>query len=191
MMGKRARHPLALQAVVLVRAGLLLGILTLTLILPPSVQAHGSAPYPILLESPVGPYVVTLLADPDVGGGTFTVELALANGRAVPGGTTVTLWVRPQDGHREEAGYEGRRQTEGTDTFVVEIPFDTEGMWQARLVVNGPAGQGERAFSVRVTPPGTNRLGSLLCLLPFLALGLLWLIGARRHRREAEPEAER
>ena len=187
----RMHHLRAREAVGLFRAGLLLGLLLLELAFPRSAQAHGGAPYPILLESPVGPYVVTVLADPDVGGGTFTVELALVNGRAVPGGTTVTLWVRPQDGHREEAGYEGRRQAEGTGTFVVEIPFDTEGMWQARLVVNGPAGQGERAFSVRVTPPGTNRLGALLCLLPFLALGFLWLIGARRHRREAEPGVER
>ncbi|RMF33282.1 MAG: hypothetical protein D6759_07205, partial [Chloroflexi bacterium] len=120
----RMHHLWARGAVGLIGAGLLLGILLLELAFPPSAQAHSGAPYPILVESPVGPYVVTVLADPDVGGGTFTVELALVGGQAVPEGTTVTLWVRPQDGHREEAGYDGRRQPEGMGTFVVEIPFD-------------------------------------------------------------------
>jgi hypothetical protein len=69
-----------------------------------AVQANVGAPYPVLLEQAVGPYVVSALADPDVGAGTFIVQVLSAEGTAPPADTVVTLWVTPQDGHADEAG---------------------------------------------------------------------------------------
>ena len=91
----------------LVRTGVLLSWL-----LWPQVvaRAHVGSPYPVLLEQPVGPYVVSALADPDVGVGTFLVQVALPGGSTVPADTAVTIWVRPQDGHAAVAGHQAVRQ---------------------------------------------------------------------------------
>ena len=43
-------------------------------------MAHVGAPYPVLLEEPVGPYIVSALADPDVGTGTFYILVTMAGG---------------------------------------------------------------------------------------------------------------
>ncbi len=154
---------------------------------PPVVWAHSGGPYPVLLEQPVGPYVVSALGDPDVGVGTFTMQITLATGDLVPTDTVVTLWVQPQDGHTAEAGYQAQRQvTRDGEQFIAKVLFDAEGMWQVRLVVDGSAGRGETAFQVRVTPPGPGWLRTLFCLLPFLALGVLWLISALHHRVKTE-----
>ena len=154
------------------------------LLLPPTAQAHSGGPYPVLLEEPAGPYVVSVLADPDVGVGTFIVQAVLSGGGTVPADTEVTLWVRPQDGHAPEAGYRARRQqTRDGEAFVAGVPFDAEGVWQVRLVLEGTAGRGETTFNVRATPPGRRWLTAVLCLLPFIGLGALWLVAVLRSPR--------
>ena len=147
----------------------------------PDGQAHFGAPYPVLLEQTVGPYIVSALADPDAGVGTFIVEATLAGSRPVPGDTLVVVRVEPEDGHAPEASYQAQRQElRQGDRFVAKVPFDAEGMWRVRLGVEGSAGRGETTFRVRVTPPGPRWATTLVCLLPFVALGGLWVIGALR-----------
>jgi hypothetical protein len=149
-------------------------------------RAHVGAPYPVLLEEAAGPYLVSALADPDVGTGTFYVMISLTDGAAVTADTVVTLWVEPEDGHRPASAHQAPRQeTRYGERFVAEVPFDAEGPWSVRLLVDGPAGSGEISFPVRVTPSGTGWLATLACLLPFLLLGALWLRGARRQHRGA------
>jgi hypothetical protein len=98
-------------------------------------------------------------------------------------GTEVTVWVDPQDGHQSEAQHPAeRQQTRYGERFVAKVPFDTEGPWQVRLVIDGPAGQGETSFPVKVTPSGIGWLATLGCLVPFILLGALWLRGAQRQR---------
>ena len=164
------------------RLGLTLFLLTMGLLAPGVARAHVGAPYPVLMEEPVGPYLVSALADPDVGRGTFYVLVTLDD-VAPPQGTTVTAWVEPEDGHRPAEAYPAERQeTRYGERFVAKVPFDAEGPWQVRLVVEGPAGAGEVAFPVRVTPSGTGWLATLACLVPFLVLGGLWLRGVLRQR---------
>jgi hypothetical protein len=161
---------------------LLLGLL----LWPGEAWAHAGAPYPVLLEEPVGPYLVSALADPDVGGGTFYLQVALANGAELPAGTRVTLRTWPEDGHLSPAAYGAeRRRTRYGERFVAEIPFDAEGLWQIELTVEGPAGEGMVPFGVEVTPPGTW-LTTLACLLPFAAAALIWLRAALRRRPPAQ-----
>ena len=165
------------------RCLLLLGTLLAWLPSPATARAHVGAPYPVLLEEPVGPYLTSALADPDVGTGTFYVMVALPDGQPLPADTAVTVWVVPEDRHLAEAGYPAQReQTRYGERFVSEVPFDAKGPWQVRLVIGGSAGQGEISFPVEVTPSGIGLLASLACLVPFLILGGLWLRGARRQR---------
>lgn len=161
---------------------LLLGGLAAWLLAPGSALAHVGAPYPVLMEEPVGPYVVSALADPDVGGGTFYVLVTL-EGAPPPAGTTVTAWAEPEDGHRAAAAYRAeRQQTRYGERFVAEVPFDAEGPWQMQLAIDGPAGGGKVAFPVRVTPAGTGWLATVACLVPFFLLAALWLRGVLRQR---------
>jgi hypothetical protein len=168
----------------------LVGFLLLTwLLTPAAVRAHVGAPYPVLLEEPAGPYLVSALADPDVGQGTFYVLVALDQGQSPPPGTVVTVWVEPEDGRLPEAGHPAEReQTRYGERFVAKVPFDAEGKWTVRLVVEGTAGQGETTFSVQVTPAGTGWLATLACLVPFVILGGLWLRGTLRQRSESRSD---
>jgi hypothetical protein len=153
----------------------------LVLACPLQARAHIGAPYPVLLEEPVGPYTASALADPDVGVGTFYILITLHRGQPVPADTVVTVWVEPEDGHLAEAGYRAeRQQTRYGERFVAKVPFDAKGPWQVRLVLEGSAGQGETRLPVKVTPSGTGWLATLACLIPFAILGGLWLKGARR-----------
>lgn len=165
---------------------LALFLLLLWLSRPVPARAHWGAPYPVLLEQEVGPYLVSALADPDVGTGTFIVQITLLDGTATPADTALSLWVRPKDGHLDEYGQESEREvTRGEERFVARLPFDTEGQWQVRLVLEGPAGAAEVSFTVRVTPPGPGWWVTVACLVPFAGLGILWWMGSRR--REQRP----
>ncbi|MGD8399070.1 MAG: hypothetical protein PVG11_09455 [Anaerolineae bacterium] len=165
----------------------LLGWLLLTALSPAAASAHVGAPYPVLLEEPIGPYTLSALADPDVGGGTFYVLLE-HQGASAPAGTTVTLWAEPADGHLASAAYTAvREETRYGERFVGEVPFDTEGAWRMRVVVDGPAGTGEATFPVEVTPPGTGWIATVACLLPFVLLAALWLRGISRRRSISVP----
>lgn len=155
----------------------------LALAWPSPAMAHVGAPYPVLLEEPVGPYLVSALADPDVGKGTFYILVTTSGGDAPPADTVVMVWVEPEDGHLAEAGHRAERQeTRYGERFVAEVPFDAEGPWQVRLVLEGSPGHGETSFPVRVTPSGIGWLATLACLLPFVILGGLWLRGTLRQR---------
>jgi hypothetical protein len=160
-------------------------LLAFWLIWSPPAMAHVGAPYPVLLEEAVGPYIISALADPDVGKGTFYILVTTAGAEPTPAGTMVRVWVEPEDGHTGEMGYAAERQvTRYGERFVAEVPFDAEGPWQVRLVVEGSAGIGETSFPVRVTPSGIGWLATLACLLPFVVLGVLWLKGSLRQRGE-------
>ncbi len=159
------------------------GLLLVWLARPPLVFAHVGAPYPVLLEEAVGPYVASALADPDVGKGTFYILVTLPEGQPATSDIDVTVWIAPEDGHMAEAGYAAKREeTRYGERFVAEVPFDAEGPWQIRLAIDGQAGSGDVSFPVRVTPSGMGWLATLACLVPFGLLGLLWLRGTMRQR---------
>jgi hypothetical protein len=165
------------------RFWLCVGLLLVLMVRPSPAMAHVGAPYPVLLEEEVGPYIVSVLADPDVGTGTFYVMVTMAGSESTPSGTVVTIWATPEDGHVVEMGYSAeRQQTRYGERFVARAQFGVKGPWQIRLTVEGPAGAGEITFPVLVTPSGTGWLTTLLCLVPFVILGLLWLWGVRRQR---------
>ncbi len=150
---------------------------------PSAAWAHAGAPYPVLLEEPAGPYLVSVLADPDVGGGTFYVLVAMRSGEVLPRNTKVLVAVAPDDGHARETVYTAERdQTRYGERYVAKVPFDTKGLWTTRLAIEGPAGNEQLSFPVEVTPPGVGWVATLACLLPFAIFALLWWRGMRRQR---------
>jgi hypothetical protein len=151
---------------------------------PAPVRAHGGPPFVVVPEQRLGPYTVTAWDDPDVGSGLFLIEATL-DGVPPPANTDVTVTVQPEDLHCAAATFIAERQQRlfGGEQFVLGVTFDTEGPWHVRLAVEGPAGRGETMFVAQVTPNSPGWFASLICLVPFVGLGGLWLCGIRRNRQ--------
>jgi len=148
------------------------------------VWAHSGAPYPIFLENKAGPYTLTVLADPDVGVGTFYIMGISNTGPPLAHDLEVTVEVWPEDGHASPSAYMARYEmTRDGGRYVAYVPFDAEGNWVVRIHVQGEEGEGALTTTVRVTPPGISWIGSLLCFVPFLGLGGLWIFAALRKTR--------
>ena len=61
----------------------------LALAAAPPALAHQGPPYPILVDRVMGPGVVSVWADPDVGTGTFYITVEAPPGRRLPANLTV------------------------------------------------------------------------------------------------------
>src|SRR5690606_31855498 len=62
-------------------------LLVAGLLLPAPVRAHEGPPFPIIVDERVGPYVVSVWTDPDIGIGTFFVVLEPPGDDPLPEGT--------------------------------------------------------------------------------------------------------
>jgi hypothetical protein len=120
--------------------------------------------------------VVSVWADPDTGTGTFFIVLEPAPDGKLPEDIRVELGVRPVSGRLPEAVYEAAREGSRMPVqYNAEVPFDAEEMWRVRLLLQSSQGGGEVFTDVEVTPPGYGRWDLLIYLLPFAAVGWLWL----------------
>ena len=149
-----------------------------------TARAHEGPPYPIIVDQPSGPYVITVWADPDVGVGTFYVTLEAAGGGELPEELVVEIVVQPSTGRLPEATTRAEREPiRGRVQYMAEVPFDAQEMWKVRVTVDGPPGRGEAATEVEVTPPGLGAFDLVFYLLPFLAIGFLWVRAVLRRRQ--------
>ena len=168
--------------------GLAIAVATLVLV-PHGAAAHDGPPFPIASRQVAGPYAVSVWTDPDTTddgtpAGRFWVTLESAGSAThVPAGTSATVSIRPLD--RAGPPREGRAAPIAGDSGrqFVALVIDHEGRFAVRVTVDGPGGHGEIESEVTATydlrpPPGLL----LLYLLPFVALGGLWLKVLRRRR---------
>jgi hypothetical protein len=138
--------------------------------------AHEGPPYPILIDKTLGPCGVSVWADPDVGTGTFFIVLEPTPGGKLPEDIRVELGVRPVSGRLPEVVYEAVREgARGPAQYQAEVPFDAQELWRVRLLLHSSEGGGEAGTDVEVTPPGYGRWDLVIYLLPFAAVGWLWL----------------
>ena len=157
-------------------------------------QAHASAhegpPFPLLMDKNLGPYVVSVWADPDVGTGMFFIVPELAQGGALPNDVKVEVCVWPTSGRLNEACYTAvRDDVRDRVQYQIGVPFDVEEQWQVRLVLQSSFGKAEANANVLVTPPGLGRWELLLYLLPFIATGFLWLMAFLRKKQNLKSVA--
>jgi hypothetical protein len=146
-------------------------------------SAHEGPPYPIIVDKMIGPCLVSVWADPDVGIGTFFITLEPPAGGTLPDDIAIEVGVRPISGRLPEARYKAVREAFRDRTqFKIEVPFDAQERWLARFFVNSSHGSGEAPVEIEVTPPGYGRWDLLLYLLPFLGIGFLWLKAFLRGR---------
>ena len=168
---------------------IVLVVLLLYLTQPASVFAHAGPPYLVVTEQVLGPYLVTAWADPDVGTGLFIIE-AMVDDAFVPDGTIVTVSVEPEDGQVAPAQFTSMREERlfGGEQLIVQTQFDYEGWWNIHMIVDGPEGRGETDFAVLVTPPGPGWFMSVVCLAPFVGLGVVWLFAIQRQKKQGAEE---
>lgn len=141
--------------------------------------AHEGPPFPLFVDKSLGPYVVSVWADPDVGTGTFFIVPTMPQGGAPPDDVKVQVCVRPASNRLHEACYMAERDRA---QYNIEVPFESRESWRVRIVLESSLGNGEVTTDVEVTPPGLGRWDLLLSLFPFIAVGLLWLRAVLKKR---------
>lgn len=172
------------------RTAALLPALAAVVAAPPAA-GHEGPPYPIVVDRPAGPALLSVWADPDVGVGTFHVYLEPLPDRPLPESCAVEVVVQPVDGRLAEVGVAAEPYDLDPERqhHVAEAAFDRVGDWRTRFLVACGEERGEEATVVEVTPPGQGPvLDFALYLFPFAALGVLLvraLVVGRRGRREA------
>ncbi len=172
------------------RKGRLAGTIAV-LLLVPFLQAHEGPPFPIVVDHEIGPMLVSVWTDPDIGIGTFFVVFEAAGDAVLPDDLAVQIGIRPVSGRLEEVLYraEPQRVRKGA-RFFTEVEFDQGEWWDVRVIVESSAGSGEIHSQVEATPDGTlGPISLVIFLLPFLAVGFLWFKAVMRKRRMSAESA--
>lgn len=156
-------------------------------VFPPKTEAHEGPPFPIIIDEVVGPFLVSVWTDPDIGIGTFFVVFEPASGDDTSEITSVQVAVEPTSGRLDERIYSAESQyVRYGARYFVEVEFDQGEMWNVRVILEGPGWEAELLSEVEATPDGTiGPIGLLIYALPFVAIGIIW-IRAMIRRREVE-----
>lgn len=134
--------------------------------------AHDGPPFPIVVDQQVGPSVISVWTDPDIGEGSFFVITQAAP----PNDLTVHVSVQPTSGRLPEATYAAvREDLKGQVQYKTMVKFDVQENWRVRISLQSAQGNGEAIAFVEPTPEGLGRWDLLIYLLPFLAIGFIWL----------------
>jgi hypothetical protein len=170
------------------RTCVLVMLLALCAALP--ARAHLGPPYPIMQDRKVGPFTVSVWANPDTGLGSFFVVIDPPKGSVVPREMKVQVAVQPVSGRLPQKAYDAWRENlRDRVEFKADVPFDKEEEWRVRILLTSTEGSGEADTNVQVTPPGLGRWDLLLFALPFLGVGLLWFKAMKTKLRK--PKAVR
>ena len=154
-----------------------------------AVTAHNGPPFPIVQDRIAGGYRVSLWTDPDTtddgsAAGQFWVRLEPGRGTgALPPGTHARVAVRPLDrpGPPNESA---ATPVNGdvTNQFAAVV-LDHEGRFAVHVTIAGPLGDAtvdsEVSATYNLRPPP---LLLLVYLIPFVAIGVLWLRVVARRR---------
>ena len=151
------------------------------------LEAHEGPPFPIIVDREVGPYLVSVWADPDIGTGTFFVVIEPGLDGRLPDVHSVRVGVRPESGRLPEAVYDAEDQNVRYGArYLAEVSFDAGGMWDVHIVIEGEEGGGDLRTQVEPTPDGTiGPIGLIVYALPFIAVAFLWIKAAMRRRQNA------
>jgi len=148
------------------------------------LAAHNGPPFPIIVDRPAGPVVISLWTHPDVGIGTFFVIVKAPSGGVIPSDLKFDIAVQPATGRLKEARYPMQREwLRGQVQYNASVPFDAQELWKVTVFVASKEGSGQASASVEVTPPGLGRWDLLFFACPFLGVGFLWFRVLVRRRK--------
>jgi hypothetical protein len=170
-------------------------LLTAAVFTTPAVPllAHSGPPFPLISDRVAGPYQISVWADPDATdngspAGQFWVMLRLADGSVLPPETHVLITIRPTD--RPASQQSGRTTALNGDMSrqFVALLMDHEGPFAMQATISGPRGSAVVDAAVEATydlRPARWLLA--LYVMPFLAVGFLWLKLLISRRRKSSP----
>jgi hypothetical protein len=165
-------------------------LVTAALLSAESVTGHSGPPFPILSNRIAGAYDISIWSDPDTTddgspGGQFWVVLkGVGEGPGIPSDTTVSVAIRP-------LGREGPTRTGravpvngAAGNQFVALLMDHEGPFGVRVTVESSLGRAEVESRAEATYDLRPSRGVMVIyLLPFVAVGALWMkvLWRRRH----------
>jgi hypothetical protein len=157
------------------------------LLLAQTASAHNGPPFPILVDQKVDPYLISVWADPNVGAAsTFFVIVNPPAGGSIPNDLKIDIGVQPVNGRLAEVFYSGEREDlRGQIQYKAIGQLDAQEFWRVRIRLKSAQGSGELMTTVEATPVGYGRWDILLYLLPFVVVGVLWLLAVARRRLRA------
>ena len=154
-----------------------------------SPSAHSGPPFPIVPTRVVGPYELSVYADPDTTddqstGGQFWVTIHTAARNAVPADTRARVSIVSADGRGPiESGTTKLESGEVSRQFVALV-MDHEGPYHVTVEVDGDLGHAEVTADVDATydlrPP---RALMIVYVAPFVLVGFLWIKLLLRRRK--------
>src|SRR5258705_5160783 len=113
----------------------LLSICLLFLLSAP-VLAHDGPPFPIIADKSVGPCVVSVWTDPDVGESTFFVIVNALPGGVIPSDLKVKIGIRPASARLAEVLYPAQREDQGGQVQYRTVAFlDKQEIWNVRVLL--------------------------------------------------------
>ncbi len=156
---------------------------------PGVVLAHSGPPFPLISDRVAGPYEVSIWTDPDAtddgsAGGQFWVMIRLRDGSQLPPGTRALLTIRPGDRPTSAQSVHALPVDGDPSRQFAAVLMDHEGPYLVEAAITGGQGRAVLEASVDATydlRPARWLLG--LYLVPFLAVGFLWLKRLRSRRR--------
>lgn len=158
------------------------------LFMVPDSRAHEGPPFPIIVDEEVGPYLVSVWTDPDIGIGTFFVvfEPRESTNQSMDI-TSVQVGVAPTSGRLSEKLYEAERQSSQKARYNTEVEFDKGEMWKVRVVIKGVGWEEELHSEVEATPDGgIGPIAILIYAIPFIGIGILWFRAIMVRRTKTE-----
>lgn len=148
---------------------------------PVVVLAHSGPPFPLISDRAAGPYEVSIWTDPDAtddgsAGGQFWVMIRLRDGSPLPPDTRALVTIRPADRPTSAQSVHALAVDGDLSRQFAALLMDHEGAYLVEATITGNQGRAVLEASVDATydlRPARWLLG--LYLLPFLAVGFLWL----------------
>jgi len=155
-------------------------------------SAHEGPPFPILMDKPAGPYVVSVWADPDIGEAQFYVVVETPDGGPPARAPKVSMWTQPAGGRLGRVDYPmQRRALRNQVQFEAEPYFDRQDFWTVGFeVVDANRRRAELTAQVESTPPGYGLWDLAIYLFPFVLLGAMWAVAMARRRRMMHGERD-
>jgi len=163
----------------------------------PRVSAHEGPPFPILMDKPLGGYLVSVWADPDIGEATFFIVVESPLGGPPAEAPSVSMWIEPFSGRLDRVSCETKQEAlRGRLQFVAKPYFDQRDQWTVGFRLTSAHGDSEELTTQVVsTPPGFGLWDFAIYLFPFLLLSGMWVLAIIRRSRmnyseQVSPEAD-
>ena len=169
------------------RSHVLVGSIAVLMFTSSPVLGHAGPPIPLVSNRTVGPYKVSIWADPDsTDDGTAAGRFWITFGTPPPPGTRLQVAIRPLDRAGPTIGATAQSEARNASQLFSTLVMDHEGRFQVRVTIDGPLGPAAVEAEVDATydlrpPPGLV----VVYLLPFVAVGFLWLKLLLRRRKQS------